>query len=65
MNVKTSLQAIDTPKREWIGENYRVDGDKVHLDYKIFSTDGSLFEEGSATYGVSDGLIQWDGDCGP
>jgi len=35
-------------KKEWIGENYRVDGDIVHLDYKIMSVDGSsISEEGS------------------
>ena len=51
-------------QRELIGENYRVDGDIVHLDYKE-SIDGNIFEEGSTSYSVSDGLIQWQGDCQP
>ena len=61
--IKDSIET--SPQHECIGENYRVDGDIVHVDLKIFSSDGSLAEEGSATYGVSDGLIQWNGDCGP
>jgi hypothetical protein len=52
-------------KREWIGENYRVDGDIVHVDYKTISSDGIIGEEGSLAYSVSDGLIQWEGNCGP
>ena len=52
-------------KKEWIGENYRVDGDIVHVDLKIIDPDGSTYEGGSLVYSVSDGLIQWDGDCGP
>ncbi len=52
-------------KKEWIGENYRVDGDIVHVDLKIINPDGSKYEGGSLAYSVSDGLIQWDGDCGP
>ena len=52
-------------KNEWIGENYRVDGDLVHLDFKEFSHDGILVEEGSKTYSVSDGLIQWEAPCEP
>ena len=52
-------------KTEWIGENYRVEGDLVHLDYKEFSHDGILIEEGSKTYSVSDGLIQWEVPCEP
>jgi len=51
-------------QRELIGENYRVDGDIVHLDYKE-SSDGIIFEEGSTSYSVSDGLIQWQGGCQP
>ena len=50
---------------ERIGENYRVDGDIVHLDYKEFSSDGSLVEERSMSYSVSDGLIQWQTPCQP
>ena len=52
-------------KTEWTGENYRVDGDLVHLDFKEFSHDGILIAEGSKTYSVSDGLIQWEAPCEP
>ena len=65
VGLKDGLTVVGHVKRELIGENYRVDGDLVHLDYKEFSTDGSLFEEGSKTYSVSDGLIQWEAPCEP
>jgi len=66
VNHTFGWEKLVNPRREWIGENYRVDGDLVHLDYKIISTtDGSLIEEGSKTYSVSDGLIQWEDDCQP
>lgn len=57
--IETSLQ------HECIGENYRVDGDMVHFDYKKFSSDGNLVEQGSTSYSVSDGLIQWQAPCQP
>jgi len=65
VGLKDGLTAVDHIQRELIGENYRVDGDLVHLDYKEFSVDGSLFEQGSKTYSVSDGLIQWEAPCEP
>lgn len=49
---------------EWVGENYRVNGDQVLLDVEIISN-GNLFWEGPTTYIVQDGLIQWQGDCQP
>ena len=65
VNHTYNWENLRTPREEWIGENYRVDGDLVHLDYKIFSHDGILVEEGSKTYSVSDGLIQWEAPCEP
>ena len=62
MGKKNSIE--EWGQREIIGENYRVDGDIVYLDYKEIS-DGILFEEGSTSYYVSDGLIQWQGECQP
>jgi hypothetical protein len=59
--------AIEDPmfKSVMIVENYQIDGDMVHVDFKEYSSSGELTDEGSKSYFVSDGLIQWQAPCQP
>ena len=49
---------------EWVGEDYEVEGDTVTVYVKIYSN-GNLFGQTTTTYGVKDGLIQWQNSCKP